>query len=188
MNLIAAMLAVVLLASACSAGDPPAHPPSNSANPAQTTTSPPPPKRSGVDSGPGGTKAKFTVKSVKCGLATLPAVPEFGAPAARAQGAFCVVRGTARNTGKDPVRLYGWDAAGNRLYDTQQREFAPDDQATMTAAWAAFGMNIPGMHPGLNPGASGEWLQVFDVPKDAKPATIRVHADDNTPGVLLDAS
>lgn len=98
----------------------------------------------------------FTVTSIDCGATQVT-----GGPSTRtAQGKFCVLALTLRNTGRTPVTFQG---RAQMLQDTQQRTFGPDTAAT-AAHPANAGRDM--LAPVVNPGNELSGVLVFDVPAD----------------------
>jgi hypothetical protein len=99
-----------------------------------------------------------------------------------AQGRWIIVPVTITNTGQEPAYLYGH---GIRLVDTDGRTYDDDTEAT-------FAVDNTTYTEQLNPGQSGDFKVVFDVPTDREPAQLiiteerRAAAEDTAVMSLVD--
>jgi len=83
-----------------------------------------------------------------------------------AQGQFVLVRLDVTNTSDEPQTYFGQN---QKLFDTQGREFSNDWEAEIN-------VNEPGsLSAEINPGNKISVTVVFDIPKDAVPASIELH-------------
>lgn len=93
-----------------------------------------------------------------------------------AQGRFVLVHITVTNVGDEPQMLYSGVQA---LYDAQGREFGAD---TTAALYLDSADTILG---DINPGNSVTGVIVYDLPKDAEPASIELHDGMFSGGVTV---
>lgn len=87
--------------------------------------------------------------------------------AQKAQGQFVVVSMTVKNIGDKPQ---DFSPSNQKLFDTQGRSFEPDNMAQI----ALGGSDIP-VWANINPGNTVNVKVVYDMPKDATPASIELH-------------
>ena len=99
---------------------------------------------------------QFTATAFSCGTKTIGSAPL----SATAQGQFCILKITARNTGKDAATLT--DSALT-LFDTQGRKFDADSAASIYLPDNAV------LFTTINPGNTATGQVVFDVPTDFAP-------------------
>jgi hypothetical protein len=110
----------------------------------------------------------FLVKSVDCGAAQV-----VGATARTAQGKFCFVALTIRNVSRSAVTF---DSKAQVLSDGTGgtgRKFEVDPAAT-AAHPANAGLDM--VMPVVNPGNELSGVLVYDLPVDAKPLSLSLHA------------
>jgi len=112
----------------------------------------------------------FTVTSFECGAADA---------ARAAQGKFCVLALSIRNTGRSPVTFVG---RGQTLQDSQQRTFGPDTAATAAHA-ANAGRDL--LAPVVNPGNELRGALVFDVPVDVAIVGVSLRASPAGPAAFV---
>ncbi len=115
----------------------------------------------------------FVVKSVDCGAAPL---------ARPAQGKFCVVTLTIRNVSRNAVTF---DSKTQVLSDGTGgtgRRFQVDPTAT-AAHPANTGIDM--LNPVVNPGNELTGALVYDVPQDAKPLSLTLHAGTGGFGAII---
>lgn len=109
-------------------------------------------------------KFEFVVKSVQPGLAEVGDNPYL---AKKAQGQFVVVTLSVQNIGD---RAQGFSPSDQKLTDSQGRSFDSD----ATAQIALGGSDIP-VWDNINPGNTVEVKVIYDMPRDAVPASITLH-------------
>ncbi len=114
---------------------------------------------------------EFVVNGMRCGI---DSVGE-GYAVQEAQGEFCELSLTVKNTGNKPQTLL---TNKQSAYDTQGREFSPSTEATMTADGDFFREEI-------NPGNSAEGAIYFDVPKGTQLAKVELHDSFFSAGVVV---
>ncbi|WP_017583098.1 DUF4352 domain-containing protein [Nocardiopsis valliformis] len=96
----------------------------------------------------------FTVTGVEGGIAEASSVLDDYT----ADGQYVAVSITAENIGNEPTYF---ENNGQKLYDTEGRQFGHDTEATIA-------MDDGPMMGELNPGQSGDFTVVFDIPADAE--------------------
>jgi len=118
-------------------------------------------------------KFEFTVKGVECGKSTVGTSPA----TRQAQGQFCFLTVHVKNIGTEQQSLF---SANQKLLDDQKTQYSPDDTATayVSSAGATWFSQI-------NPGNSVEGVMVFDVPKNATPASAELHDSTYSGGVAV---
>ena len=119
----------------------------------------------------------FLVKSVECG-----ATQVFGATARAAQGKFCFVTLSIRNVSRAAVTF---DSKAQVLSDGTGgtgRRFEVDPAAT-SAHPANTGIDM--IAPVVNPGNELTGILVYDVPQDAKPLSLTLHAGTGGFGAII---
>jgi len=119
----------------------------------------------------------FTVKSVDCGAAQV-----VGATTRTAQGKFCFVSLTIRNVSRTAVTF---DSKAQVLSDGDGgtgRKFQVDPAAT-AAHPANAGLDM--VQPVVNPGNELTGVLVYDVPVDAKPLSLSLHAGTAGFGAII---
>lgn len=116
-------------------------------------------------------KFEFTVKKVDCGDTKV-------GPAGfnvRAQGQFCMVSVKVENIGDEAQTMFG---DNQLLFDAEGREFSADTEAAIYMSEKA-----QTLWEEINPGNAVNGVVVFDVPKNAKPATLELHDSMFSDGV-----
>ena len=116
-------------------------------------------------------KFTFTVKSVKCGIASVGS----DMLGAKAQGQFCQVNLTVANTGDEPQTMF---ASNQHVFDTDGRKFDADTTAMI---YASDGSDA--WMKDINPGNSLTGALLFDVPKGASLDHIELHDSAFSGGV-----
>lgn len=119
-------------------------------------------------------KFEFVITNVESGLSS---VGENEFLTAEAQGQFVVVTMTVNNTSKEPK---DFSPTNQKLFDTEGRSFDPDTTAQIYLG----GSDIP-VWDNINPGNTVEVKVVFDMPVDAKPASIELHDSMFSGGVKV---
>lgn len=118
-------------------------------------------------------KFEFTVTSMKCG-ATSVGPKEFGA---KAQGEFCMVDVTVKNTG-DSAELF--DSSSQKMFDAKGTEFSVDSAAETYA-----NEQNQTFLESINPGNQVKGTLIFDVPKGTKLTSIVLHESMFTAGIKV---
>ncbi|GAA11539.1 DUF4352 domain-containing protein [Gordonia alkanivorans] len=119
-------------------------------------------------------KFEFVVTNVESGLSS---VGDNEFLTAEAQGQFVVVTMTVNNTSKEPK---DFSPTNQKLVDTEGRSFEPDTTAQIYLG----GSDIP-VWDNINPGNTVEVKVVYDMPVDAKPASIELHDSMFSGGVKV---
>lgn len=119
-------------------------------------------------------KFEFVVTNVESGLSS---VGDNEFLTAEAQGQFVVVTMTVNNTSKQPK---DFSPTNQKLVDTEGRSFEPDTTAQIYLG----GSDIP-VWDNINPGNTVEVKVVYDMPVDAKPASIELHDSMFSGGVKV---
>lgn len=109
-------------------------------------------------------KFEFVVKTVRSGLTEVGDNPYL---AKKAQGQFVVVTLSVQNIGD---RAQGFSPSDQKLIDSQGRSFDSDAAAQI----ALGGSDIP-VWDNINPGNTVDVKVVYDMPRDAVPASITLH-------------
>jgi hypothetical protein len=94
----------------------------------------------------------------------------------KAQGQFILVHVTVANIGTEPQLLM--DSAQTVL-DAKGRKFSPDSTAGL------YIKDNDVLFTEINPGNTVKGILVFDMPKDAKPASIELHDSAFSGGVSV---
>lgn len=108
-------------------------------------------------------KFEFVVTRVEKGLSDVGDNPYL---AKKAQGQFVVVSISIKNTSDKPQ---SFSPSSQKMKDTEGRSFESD-----TSAQIALQSDIP-VYDKINPGNTVRVKVVYDMPKDAVPATIELH-------------
>lgn len=116
---------------------------------------------------------EFTVSEVKCGVPSVGAAPL----AQNAQGQFCLVTMTVKNIG-DSAGLF--DASSQKALSPTGTKFDADSAASLYA-----NKNSETFLTSINPGNQVTGTVVFDIPKDAKIATLKLHDSPFSGGVTV---
>jgi hypothetical protein len=109
-------------------------------------------------------KFEFVVKAVEPGLSEVGDNPYL---AKKAQGQFVVVTLSVQNIGD---KAQGFSPSDQKLVDTQGRSFDSDAAAQI----ALGGSDIP-VWDNINPGNTVDVKVIYDMPRDAIPASIALH-------------
>ncbi|TYQ10798.1 UNVERIFIED_ORG: uncharacterized protein DUF4352 [Gordonia westfalica J30] len=119
-------------------------------------------------------KFEFVVKNVEAGLSS---VGDNQFLTEEAQGQFVIVTMTVSNTSKEPK---SFSPSDQKLFDTEGRSFEPD-----TSAQISLGAGDIPVWDNINPGNTVEVKVVYDMPTDAKPASIELHDSMFSDGVKV---
>ncbi len=118
-------------------------------------------------------KFEFTVKSFKCGEATVGSNPYLQKTA---QGQFCALSLTVKNIANEKQTLF----STNQNLLNGETKYSADDTATMYAT-----NDSSSWMSDINPGNSVEGKIYFDVPKDANPTLAELHDSSMSGGVKV---
>lgn len=119
-------------------------------------------------------KFEFVVTGVEPGLQSVGDNPYL---TEEAQGQFVIVSMTVQNTSDEPK---GFSPSDQKLFDSQGRSFEPSP----TAQIALGGSDIP-VWDNINPGNKVNVKIVYDMPKNAVPASIELHDSAFAGGVKV---
>lgn len=133
-------------------------------SPGATTAQKADPKAAGLNTPVRDGKFEFVVTGVQAGLTDIGDNPYL---AQKAQGQFVVVSMTVKNIG---TKAQGFSPSSQKLKDSQGRTFESDASAQI-----ALGDSDVPVWDNINPGNTVQVKVVFDMPKDAVPATIELH-------------
>ncbi|CAM3709686.1 DUF4352 domain-containing protein [Tsukamurella ocularis] len=122
------------------------------------------PKAAGLNTPVRDGKFEFVVTGVQTGLAEVGDNPYL---AKKAQGQFVIVAMTVKNIGTKPQ---DFSPSSQKVKDAQGRSFESDSMAQI-----ALGDSDVPVWDNINPGNTVQVKVVFDMPKDAAPATIELH-------------
>ncbi len=120
-------------------------------------------------------KFEFTVKSIECGKASVGTNQYL---TKEAQGQFCLLNVTVKNTGDAAQSLF---SSNQKLLNSKDQQYSADDTATMYASSDGSGS----WYNDINPGNSVEGTIVFDLPKDQTPLTAELHDSAFSSGVKI---
>ena len=112
----------------------------------------------------------FVVKSFDCGAAEVGG----NGDGRTAQGRFCFLSLTVRNSGRSPVEFVASEQA---LLDAQDRRYGVDGRATASHPENA-GRDLASVL--VNPSNSVDGVLVYDVPPFVEPQTANLHAQPST--------
>jgi hypothetical protein len=115
---------------------------------------------------------EFTVTKMQPGVASVGSDPL----GEKAQGQFVLVHVTVANIGTEPQLLM--DSA-QTVFDAKGRKFSPDSTAGI------YIKDNDVLFTEINPGNTVKGILVFDMPKDAKPASIELHDSAFSGGVSV---
>ena len=165
-------------ASVAAPAPPTAKAAAKAAAPAATTAAPKPapkpaPPKSQVGKAVRDGKFEFTVRSVKCGIATVGDNPYLQE---KAQGQFCAVALTVENIGDEPQSMF---ADNQYAFDGKNRKFS----ANSTASMADESSQV--LWEEINPGNSVKGRVYFDIPKGAKLTSFELHDSMFSGGVKV---
>lgn len=122
------------------------------------------PKAAGLNTPVRDGKFEFVVTGVQTGLAEVGDNPYL---AKKAQGQFVIVAMTVKNIGTKPQ---DFSPSSQKVKDAQGRSFESDSMAQI-----ALGDSDVPVWDNINPGNTVQIKVVFDMPKDAAPATVELH-------------
>ncbi|NNM45378.1 DUF4352 domain-containing protein [Knoellia koreensis] len=108
-------------------------------------------------------KFAFTVRSVKCGIATVGTNPYLKE---KAQGQFCAVALTVENIGDEPQSMF---ADNQYAFDSKGRKFSANSMASMADESSQV------LWEEINPGNQVKGTVYFDLPKGASLAKVELH-------------
>ncbi|MGZ4438330.1 MAG: DUF4352 domain-containing protein [Nocardioides sp.] len=164
-----AVVVIAIIATTTSGGDSSTggSPAKTDANPTSTS------KTAGLGDPVRDGKFEFTVKNVSCGKQKIgPA--GFGT---KAQGQFCLVAMKVENIGKESQTMFG---DNQLMFDEQGRKFSADTEAAVY-----MGDRAQTLFEEINPGNSINGIVIFDVPKNARPASLELHDSAFSDGVKV---
>lgn len=118
-------------------------------------------------------KFKFTVRSVKCGIAKVGDNPYL---IKKAQGQFCAVSLTIENIGDEAQSMF---ADNQEAFDSKGRKFSADSEASL------YDGSSDVLWEEINPGNSVKGKVYFDIPKGAKLASLELHDSMFSGGVTV---
>ena len=118
-------------------------------------------------------KFAFTVRSVKCGIATVGTNPYLQE---KAQGQFCAVALTVANIGDEPQSMF---ADNQYAFDDKARKYSANSMASMADESSQV------LWEEINPGNSVKGTVYFDMPKGAKLAKLELHDSMFSGGVTV---
>ncbi|WP_195849146.1 DUF4352 domain-containing protein [Arsenicicoccus cauae] len=153
-----------------------ANPAKTSAAPAVTQTQEAPAAEAptaGIGTPANDGKFEFTVKSVKCGIASVG--PDFMAE--KAQGEFCRVTLRVRNKDKAPQMMF----ADSQKAFAGESEYSANSMASVTDASANNTQSV--WMENINPGNAVQGNLFFDVPKGTKLTKLVLHDSAFSGGV-----
>ncbi len=114
----------------------------------------------------------FIVKSVKCGKESIGE----GMFKEEAQGEYCLVTMTVKNTGNEPQLM---DSSSQYLFIGQRKYSASTDALLAIDESQNFFLEE------INPGNSVRGVVVFDIPKGAQPDRLELHDSPFSGGVTV---
>lgn len=119
-------------------------------------------------------KFEFTVTSLECGKSSVGNNPYL---TKEAQGQFCLLNITVKNTGNESQSLF---SSNQFVYNATGQKFKADDIATtyMSPDGSTW-------YSDINPGNSVSGTIVFDLPKDQTPVTAELHDSAFSQGVQV---
>lgn len=117
-------------------------------------------------------KFEFTVTKVKTGVKTIG--DEYADQ--KAQGQYVLVSMTVKNIG-DEAQYF--DGSSQKLVDTEGRTHSADSEAAIYLDDSNSFLNE------INPGNTVKGVVVFDIPKDATPASLELHDSAFSGGVTV---
>ena len=118
-------------------------------------------------------KFKFTVRSVKCGIAK---VGDSVYLQKKAQGQFCAVTMSISNIGDEAQSMF----ADNQVaFDSKGRKFSADSEASI------YDGSSEVLWEEINPGNSVKGKVYFDIPKGAKLTSLELHDSAFSGGVKV---
>jgi len=166
--LVVVAIIVVIIIAAVAGGNKNSSSPGSSTNPTDGGTS-----AAGLNTPVRDGSFEFTVSKVKCGVPTVGAAPL----SQKAQGQFCLVTMTVKNIGTE-AGLF--DASSQKALSAAGAKFDADSTASLYA-----NKNSETFLTKINPGNQVTGTVVFDLPKDAKIATLELHDSPFSGGVTV---
>jgi Domain of unknown function (DUF4352) len=118
-------------------------------------------------------KFEFTVSKIECGKSRIGSV-DFGA---KAQGQFCLAYMKVENIGKEAQTL---DASSQYMYGSAGQRFDADTEA------AIYLDDSQTFLEQINPGNAVNGIVVFDIPKNAEPASLQLHDSPFSGGATVE--
>jgi hypothetical protein len=118
---------------------------------------------------------QFTVKSTKCGVAS---VGEGDILTKKAQGQYCVISMAVKNVGDKANHMSIYP---QKAYNASNQEYAADSTATIYANVK----NDQSFLNDINPGNSASGLLVFDIPKGQKLTVLNLYETGLSSGVRV---
>ena len=118
-------------------------------------------------------KFTFTVTKVECGK---PTIGTSSYLTKEAQGQFCLVSMTVKNTGDKAQYL---SSSGQKAFNDKGQQYSADGAAAMYLDKSNTFLEQ------INPGNSVNGIVVFDIPKDAKLAKLELHDSVFSGGVAV---
>ncbi len=115
---------------------------------------------------------QFTVTKVDCGHASVGTSPLDST----AQGQFCLISVAVKNIGESAQAL---DASAQKAFNPSGQEYSADAKASM------FLKDSNTFYNQINPGNTVKGTVVFDIPKDAKLASLELHDSVLSGGVKV---
>ncbi|MFT4042065.1 MAG: DUF4352 domain-containing protein [Gordonia sp. (in: high G+C Gram-positive bacteria)] len=146
----------------------------NAAQPAAENTQKAASKVAGLNAAVRDGKFEFIVTGVEKGLETVGDNPYL---TEKAQGQFVIVSATVNNTSDKPK---DFSPSSQKLIDTRGRTFEPS-----TSAQIALGGSDIAVWDNINPGNTVQVKIVYDMPKDAVPASLELHDSVFSDGVTV---
>ena len=172
LTLLIALVAILVVAQAFNSGSDPATV-TGQAAPSQAADQPADaPKEAAIGTPVRDGQLEFTVTKVK------PGVTRVGGDVLgeNAQGQFVLVHITVENIGAE-AQLFA--DSSQKVRDAEGREFSADTAAAISLEDNDVFLNE------INPGNTVKGVLVFDMPKDAKPASIELHDSPFSGGVTV---
>ena len=120
----------------------------------------------------------FVVNSFKCGEKEI-STGDVVVSRATAQGQFCRLNITVKNTGDTTNRIRAY---GQYLFNAKEQRFEYDAHATSVAAGNYIGAEI---NEDINPGNSVTADIVFDIPLSDTPSLAELHGSTESKGVRV---
>ncbi|GAA1075985.1 DUF4352 domain-containing protein [Tsukamurella spumae] len=162
--IVLAVIAFIIVVSVATGGGNKDDAASTAGGTAAPTAAKTDPKAAGLNAAVRDGKFEFVVTGVEPGLSEVGDNPYL---AKKAQGQFVIVSMTVKNIGTKPQ---SFSPSSQKLKDTQGRTFESDSMAQI-----ALGDSDVPVWDNINPGNTVQVKVVFDMPKDATPATIELH-------------
>lgn len=144
-----------------------------SAAPAPKPAAKPAPPKSQLGKAVRDGKFAFTVRGVKCGVATVGNNPYLQE---KAQGQFCAVQLTVENVGDEPQSMF---ADNQYAFDGKGRKFSANSKASLVDESSQV------LWEEINPGNAVKGNVYFDIPKGAKLESLQLHDSMFSGGVKV---